>query len=486
MEFSASDDQIQKPHAVCIPFPAQGHVSPMLKLAMLLHHKGFHITFVNTEFNHRRLLKSRGSDSLDGLPGFCFETIPDGLPPSDENATQDPLSLCMSTQRNCLVPLLELLEKLNCSSSSRPPVSCVIQDGIMSFAIEAAEKIGVPSVCFRTSPATILLLNKHYRQLEEKGLLPSKDGSSLKDQMNNTINWIPGIKSIQIKDIPSFFHTTDPNDQMVEFEITETERCTAASAIIFNSYDSLESDVLRALSPICPPIYTIGPLQLLVNQLPRSPLKSLGSNLWKEDADCLKWLDTRQADSVIYVNYGSVTVMTPENLVEFAWGLASSNQNFLFVIRPDLVVGNTAILPKEFLEETKDRGLITGWCPQGQVLSHRAVGGFLTHCGWNSMTESLINGVPLLCWPFFADQPTNCKLACNDWGVGVEIEKTVRRNEVAMHVRELMQGEKGKVMRKNAMEWKRKAEEAVGLDGSSTTNLEKLVKEVLLSNHKNL
>lgn len=97
------------------------------------------------------------------------------------------------------------------------------------------------------------------------------------------------------------------------------------------------------------------------------------------------------------------------------------------------------------------------------------------------MTESLINGVPLLCWPYFADQPTNCKLACNDWGVGIEIDKNVRRDEVAMHVRELMQGEKGKEMRKKAMEWKRKAEEAVKLDGSSTANLEKLVKEVVLS-----
>lgn len=172
MEFSAVDDQ--KPHAVCIPFPAQGHINPMLKLAMLLHHKGFHITFVNTEFNHQRLLKSRGPKSLDGLPGFCFETIPDGLPPSDENATQDPLSLCLSTQKNCLLPLRRLLEKLDGSCSSRLPVSCIIQDGIMSFAIVAAKEIGVPSVCFRTSPATILLLNKHYRQLEEKGLLPSK------------------------------------------------------------------------------------------------------------------------------------------------------------------------------------------------------------------------------------------------------------------------------------------------------------------------
>ena len=89
------DSIAEKPHAVCIPFPAQGHINPMLKLAKLLHHKGFHITFVNTEYNHKRLLKSRGPNSLDGLPSFTFETIPDGLPPTDANATQDILSLCI-------------------------------------------------------------------------------------------------------------------------------------------------------------------------------------------------------------------------------------------------------------------------------------------------------------------------------------------------------------------------------------------------------
>ncbi|GLT31169.1 hypothetical protein SLA2020_059250 [Shorea laevis] len=105
--------ELEKPHAVCIPGPAQGHINPILKLAKLLHHRGFHITFVNTEFNHKRLLKSRGSDSLNGLPSFCFDTIPDGLPPTDVDATQD---LCVS-------PLgkLALLHSKNSSASSTTP-----------------------------------------------------------------------------------------------------------------------------------------------------------------------------------------------------------------------------------------------------------------------------------------------------------------------------------------------------------------------------
>ncbi|MFQ6623616.1 hypothetical protein Gotur_004317, partial [Gossypium turneri] len=76
-----------KSHAVCLPFPAQGHVNPMMQLAKLLHSRGFHITFVNTEFNHRRLIRSRGEEAVKGLPDFRFEAIPDGLQPSDSDAT---------------------------------------------------------------------------------------------------------------------------------------------------------------------------------------------------------------------------------------------------------------------------------------------------------------------------------------------------------------------------------------------------------------
>ncbi|PON47395.1 UDP-glucuronosyl/UDP-glucosyltransferase [Parasponia andersonii] len=99
----------EKPEAVCIPFPAQGHINPTLKLAKLLHSKRFHITFVNTEYNHRRLLKSRGPHSLDGLRSFRFKTVLDGFPPSDVEATQDIPSLCESTPKHTLAPFKNLL-----------------------------------------------------------------------------------------------------------------------------------------------------------------------------------------------------------------------------------------------------------------------------------------------------------------------------------------------------------------------------------------
>ncbi|KAH0683723.1 hypothetical protein KY290_022354 [Solanum tuberosum] len=93
-------------------------------------------------------------------------------------------------------------------------------------------------------------------------------------------------------------------------------------------------------------------------------LKSIGSNLWKEETHCLEWLDTKKPNSVVYVNFGSVTVMSNEQLVEFAWELENTKMNFLWIVRSDLVMGDSAIFPHEFLVETKERGLLGGWCPQ--------------------------------------------------------------------------------------------------------------------------
>ncbi|XP_042493125.1 7-deoxyloganetin glucosyltransferase-like [Macadamia integrifolia] len=163
----------KKPHAVCIPFPAQGHINPMLKVAKLLHHRGFHITFVNTEYNHNRLLKSRGPDSLKGLPDFQFHTIPEGLPPSDIDAAQDTPALCQSISTTCLVPFRNLLSKLN-AAANIPTVTCIVSDGAMSFTLQAAEEIGVPEVLFWTPSACGSLAYMHYPHLSERGLIPLK------------------------------------------------------------------------------------------------------------------------------------------------------------------------------------------------------------------------------------------------------------------------------------------------------------------------
>ncbi|MQL93637.1 hypothetical protein Taro_026287 [Colocasia esculenta] len=492
VEMGSMSVRTVKPHAVCIPYPAQGHINPMMILAKLLHSKGFHITFVNTEYNRRRLLHSRGPTALDGLPDFRFHTIPDGLPPSDPaDGTQHIPSLCKSTMNTCLPHFRDLLARLNEAQGEVPPVSCIVSDGVMSFTLDAAEELGVPEVLFWTTSACGFMGYIHYKEVVDKGLLPLQDEDARlrNGYLDTPIDWIGGMSGHRLRDLPSFIRTSTPDDRfMVGFLIHETQRASRASAIILNTFEELERPVLDAMASILsPPVYPIGPLSLQSRQLrPNSPVATIGSNLWKADSSCLGWLEGRHPGSVLYVNFGSITVMSNQQLLEFAWGLAGSGQDFLWVIRPDLVRGDSAVLPKEFLEETRERGLLACWCPQEAVLAHPAVGGFLTHSGWNSTLESICEGVPMLCWPFFAEQQTNCRYACAEWGIGMEIDSNVRREEVAALIRELMAGTRGKEMRKKVLVWKERAENAAKPGGSSATNLDNLVEEVLLSGRKRI
>ncbi|KAB5520073.1 hypothetical protein DKX38_024392 [Salix brachista] len=154
------------------------------------------------------------------------------------------------------------------------------------------------------------------------------------------------------------------------------------------------------------------------------------------------------------------------------------------IVRPDTDDSESTIFPPEFLSETKDRGMLASWCPQEQILKHPAIGVFVSHMGWNSTLESVSCGVPLLCWPFIAEQQTNCWFACNKWGIGMEINGDVRRDQVGQLIRELMEGERGREMKRQAMEWKTKGEEAASSGGSSCRNFENLLVDILLVQKK--
>ncbi|VAH24755.1 unnamed protein product [Triticum turgidum subsp. durum] len=394
-----------KPHAVCVPYPAQGHATPMMKLAKVLHSRGFHVTFVYTEHNHRRLVRSRGAGAVMGLPDFRFATIPDGLPPSDPDATQDQASICYSTTTTCLPHLKSLLGDLSNSAAGTPPVTCVVADSIMSFAVDAAAELGVPCALFWTASACGYMGYYSFRFLLDHGLTPLK--------------------------------------VVVE--------------------------------------------QLVPDGDGSSPLAAIRPSLWREDQSCLEWLHGREPRSVVYVNFGSITTMTSQELVEFAWGLANCGYDFLWIVRNDLVKGDAAVLPPEFLEATKGRCLLASWCEQEAVLRHEAVGIFLTHYGWNSMMEGLSSGLPMLGWPFFAEQQTNCRYTCVEWGVGMEVGDDVRREVVEERIREVMgDSEVGREMRRKAVEWKNIAVHATVLpDGRSLANLERLLKDVLCSPQRN-
>jgi hypothetical protein len=173
-----SDYAEKKPHAVLTPFPVQGHINPMLKLGKLLHLRGFQITFVNTEYNHKRLLKSRGPNAFDGLTDFTFETIPDGLTPTDGDGdvSQDLRALCLSIMKNFHHFFGEFLAKLHDSATAGliPPVTCLVSDYNMPFTVDAAEEHELPIVLFSPCSACYFYSTFHISKLFKNGVLPLK------------------------------------------------------------------------------------------------------------------------------------------------------------------------------------------------------------------------------------------------------------------------------------------------------------------------
>ena len=182
-----------------------------------------------------------------------------------------------------------------------------------------------------------------------------------KEYLSRLIDWIPGMKDIRIRDLPSFVRSTDSKDIMFNLCVEATENASKASAIIIHTFDALEQQVLNALSFIFPPqLFTIGPLQLLLNQTEEQDgmLNSIGYNLLKEETECLQWLDCKEPKSVIYVNFGSFIFMNKLQLIEVAMGLVNSNHPFLWIIRPDLVTGETTDFPFDLEVEAKGKGFI--------------------------------------------------------------------------------------------------------------------------------
>ncbi|ERN02494.1 hypothetical protein AMTRI_Chr05g68340 [Amborella trichopoda] len=174
-----------------------------------------------------------------------------------------------------------------------------------------------------------------------------------------------------------------------------------------------------------------------------------------DPADCLSWLDERPDSSVVYVSFGSLAALPTEQMEEVADALRSSKRPFLWVVKAPYAHqkgGNS--LPEGFMEATSKQGLVVPWCPQLDILAHRAVGCFVTHCGWNSILEALSQGVPMVAVPQWSDQQTNSKFVSDVWKTGMHVEISnkgfVLRGELERFIREVMEGERGAHIRENS------------------------------------
>lgn len=300
--------------------------------------------------------------------------------------------------------------------------------------------------------------------------------SLLENKREDIIDYIPGVKAIKPTDLPSYLQSDDTNMVVNRIIKRAFKEVQIVDFIICNTVHELEPEIITALQKYLS-IYSIGPIFS-----PGFTNTSVSTSLWSE-SNCTDWLDTKPNGSVLYVSFGSYAHTNKETIVEIARGLVISEVNFIWILRPDIVSSEeTDYLPIGYEESIKDRGLIVPWCCQTAVISHPAVGGFLTHCGWNSILESVICGVPLIAWPLFADQRTNAVMLIEDLKVAlrpkIRDNGIVGRSEISEVVKELMEGEEGKEVCIKMKELKDAAKKVLSEDGSSTKALDELAFEL--------
>ncbi|KAF8377965.1 hypothetical protein HHK36_031354 [Tetracentron sinense] len=444
-------------HVMVLPFHGQGHINPMLQFSKRLVSKGLKVTVTTTLSNTKTMQAGAGSISLEPIYDDCSEGGlggPGGFKGFIERFEA-------SGSRG----LIELIEKLE---SSNYPVKCLVYDANLPWALDIAKRLGLPGAAFFTQSCAAIAsyYSMHQEMLGESPREPAFP--------------MPGLPPLGLPNLPSLGSASGQCPPIVRYILNQFSNIEKADWVLFNSFDKLEYEVVKWMGKLWP-VKTIGPTVpsvYLDNRVEGD--KGYGFSLYKPDSDaCMKWLNTKETGSVVYVSFGSAASLNAEQMEEMAWALKQNNSNFLWVVK----TSEKNNLPSKFLEEMSDKGLVVTWCPQLEVLAHHAVGCFITHCGWNSTVEALSFGVPMVGMPQFLDQMTNAHFVEKVCGVGVkprvDEKGLASREEIDRCIKEVMQGEKGEEIKRNATMWKELAKEAVNEGGSSDKYIDEIIDRLM-------
>ncbi|KAL6861899.1 hypothetical protein ACP4OV_017599 [Aristida adscensionis] len=472
-------------HVVVFPFMAKGHTLPLLHFAAALaaHHggggdgdgDGLRVTVLTTPgnlaFARRRL---PASVALVALPFPAHPQLPPGVECTDELPSHSLFPAFLRATALLREPFAAYMASL-----PSPPLA-LVSDFFLGFTQRVASAAGVRRLTFHGMSAFSLALCLSLAWRPPAGGLTGDGGAPIR------VHGFPEGVTVTADEIPhAVAQAADGDDPVTRFLADEVRDWDFRSwGVLVNSFAALDGDYAALLDSF----YTSGARAWLVGPL------FLAAGEQQEEADggggdedpegCLPWLDERAAEqpgSVVYVSFGTQVHVAAAQLDELAHGLAASGHAFLWAVRT-----GAAWAPP--VDAGAGGKVVRGWVPQRRVLAHPAVGGFVSHCGWNSVLESLAAGRPMLAWPVMAEQAANAKHVADVVGAGVRVGGTTRgdgapelvgRAQVAARVRELMDGgEAGRRMRARAEQVAQAAREAVGEGGSSRLALRRLVDEL--------
>ncbi|KAJ4758049.1 Glycosyltransferase [Rhynchospora pubera] len=449
------------PHVVMISFPGQGHVNPLLRLAKRVAAKGVLITFTTTsDVGHQIISSSDVVPDDDGIPvgsgRLRFEFLDTNWDPSNG---QKP-DLDDSMRHLETVGPAAFSDLIRKQSHAGRQVTYVVNNPFVPWAVDVATDMGIPCAVLWVQSCSVFSTYYHYHHSLAE--FPTETNPDISVSL-------PGIPTMTPEEIPSFLLPSNPYKSLTKAILEQFCNIDKASKVFVNSFTELEPDVIDTIAKYVH-LIPVGPLVE-----PKDESQStLRGDLIKATDNCLEWLDTQAPKSVIYISLGSIVTFTKEEMAEMAHELTTNGKPFLWVVRPDC----RELLPQGFIEEVKGRGMVVGWSPQDSVLNHGSVGCFLTHCGWNSVLETLTAGVPVIAYPQWGDQVTDAKFLVDIYKVGVRLKAPVERNALHAAIEAVMDGPDAEAIKEHATKWKEAAKMAVAKDGSSDRNIQSFVDEV--------
>ncbi|KAK8916550.1 hypothetical protein KSP39_PZI022237 [Platanthera zijinensis] len=454
-------------HFLFVSFPGQGHINPFLRLAKRVAAKGPLVTFSTTlDFGRRIRAAARNNFTADsdsdlipvGLGFLRFDFFDDGAKPDDPE--RDVLPILMNRlETNGPSALAELI---HLQSAAGRPVSCLVNNPFIPWALDVAADLSIPSAVLWVQSCAVFSTYYHFHH--NLAAFPTEDNPDI-------IVHLPGIPPMTSDDLPTFLLPSNPFKSLTTAILAQFHNIYKARWVFANSFDELEHNAFEALSGIFP-IIPVGPL-LDLGEFSQEKIKA---DIWKTADHCLAWLKEQKSKSVVYVSLGSIVMLSADEMAELAFGLKNSGRQFLWVVREDA----REFLPEGYEEDMKaeGKGMLVEWSPQEQVLASEAVGCFVTHCGWNSTLEVIAAGVPVVAYPQWGDQVPDAKFLCEVYGVGVRLPAAATRDDVKRCVAVAMDGEEADRMRNRAEKWREVARAAVAIGGSSDKNIEKFVGDV--------
>ncbi|KAJ6716938.1 GLYCOSYLTRANSFERASE [Salix koriyanagi] len=457
-------------HVAVLAFPFGSHALSLLDLVVKLARAAqeTRFSFLNTEKSNSSIFLAARATLPDNIKAY---NVADGVPLNhvfSGNPIERVELFIKETPENFKMAL-DMAE-----AETGQKISCLMTDAFLSFAGSIAEKLSIPWIpvwgpvphSLSAHIYTDMIRQRYANSLTHDCSNSGRDGNDVDQTLE-----VPGLSVLHVADLPAeVLPPRDAKETLFSFMLGQIGHMVSkVDTLVISFYQELYPEpLLNDLKSKFSNVLNVGFLSISI------PPPSLPPST-EDVTGCLSWLDGQKAKSVAFISFGTVVNIPQSEIEELAEALEVSGIPFLWALRDSM----SYCLPSGFLDRASTHGKVVPWAPQIQVLAHSSISVFITHCGANSVYESIANGVPMICRPFFADHKLNARLIADEWRAGVRIDGGIfTKTGVLKSLDLILEREQGRGIRSRAQDLKELVLKASAPGGRASADLKTLVEKI--------